>query len=585
MAQAAKQLDIHTNVESRSYKSVGGGAGLTVEVTKEEHWDPLSKIFKKVTHTIQYPTEGDGSQYNIIVVPKSSRITTDTFKYFNPSKRVDIVEVFFKGTDNVKNVEPLVVRFVYNEYVDYGSTSGDSNKYYKWSNLKGQISNSTISRESFSKNDLVARLLEELGPSLNRQNKIVIRLDEQPDGDGRGDHKYPGSGKNKYKITVTKAVSSYQVEGYDGFEHTVGDRVNASEFYVSYGNDSRYFKIGSGVGVTSGQASLYKVSGYFETDGSRAGKLVLFTFTFKQATGLGFGDAKLYGYSYYDFFNELKKVKSASEATGSDAVKMITSSDVIEGGIQKKLQEEKAKLTPLISFETGNGVNDTNGNKNVTTSEEQEFGNDTAGKGYKFKKVEMTPKISDVVPKGGDGSVVPGGPWTVFSTKLFIDGSGITIDKGATITGTVLGAITTSGINSKVKGDNQWATDSISPVDNAKLTDIAKEAGIIVVSSPSPAVLSPGPDTQEGMSDGTKAGIGTVEAAGIATGVTVLIGAGSGFAIYKNFAAVSAVVTGTVGSISGVNAIVEVNDIKRVNASKKSEYLIYIKSVTIEGSE
>ncbi|UKJ89250.1 hypothetical protein MACJ_002498 [Theileria orientalis] len=576
-----RQIDINTNQEVH-YKT----SGRLINVTQDKHWDPLSKVFKKYTHTINYTPDERDSQYNIIVVAKGSVGRTIVFQYKNPSQRVEKVEVYFKGDHDIKTNEPLIVRFVYQggDYFLYGfeddcKSSISSKCYYAWSKLKNQETTSTIDGvESISEKDLVTVLLEEIGSTIDRRNKVVIRLGEQPaDHDVREVLQYPDSGfyserGGNRKITVSKVVGRYNVPGYEGYEHTISSSVTSvSDFYVSYLNNSRFFKIGSEL---RGQ-HLHKVTAYFK-NGSK--NLVLITFTFR-------GKSELYVYSYFDFVKELKEVKSATEATNTATAKIISGVDLISdddgvlgSGLKKRLEQEKEKLRPLISFVKGTGLNDTGGNKNVITGLEQDVGQDTLSQGYKFKKFNFTPITGDDIPEG-DGNFVPGGQWIVYSTKLFNNNDSETITNEDVLTPVItsssngnkysmitvyystksndnsdrkallvefvpgpglgissLGSGTKLYIKRKNK-DNTWANESASnigtSVNDRVLTDIATQAKIIVSPSNSDSSRGEARTSDQGVHTDN-----TARDAGIATGVIGVGAVGTGIAIYKNFAAV-----------------------------------------------
>ncbi|UKJ89238.2 hypothetical protein MACJ_002486 [Theileria orientalis] len=467
------QIYINTYETGVSYN----GTFFTTKVTSEIPWDPLSKLFKKLN---------------------------------KPYQKVEKVELYFKATDT-SNTNPLILGFIYGESI--------SKSYYTLANLKrkkeyfGTIDNV----ESITENDLVTGLLEELGNSItSRQKKLVIRLDEKPDdeGGGGGRSKYPDSGHyQSKKINVKKEVTD--VSGYDKYVHTVGSR-DIIEFYVSYNRCSRYFRIGHGPGYSN----LVSVTAYFETGGSN--KLVLFLLYVGRGTGLG---------------------------------------------LVARLQHESERLKPLITFkEDGRSSNE-----NIDIGQEQ-----NVGTGDKFKKLVMAPDTSD---KGAGFAV---GPWNVYNDHLFTLESGMKIQPYGLLTGSnIFSTDVTDSSSSKYNSITVYYTQddkallvefektcssgirigtctkiyfkrttkdgktweradseiSVSTVDEGKLTQMAKNANIIVVGS--------SPDSPGSQDDSQSA-----KKAGIATGATVIIGgagAGAGYAIYKNFEGLM----GLIGRLTG----------------------------------
>ncbi|UKJ89155.2 hypothetical protein MACJ_002402 [Theileria orientalis] len=518
------RIETHRTGFYRGVSNTGGGKGvLYVKVAAEDPWDKYSKIFKKYTHTIEYPEGAGGvyvsSNYTIGVYYKGtygsgqSTITLNT-----PEPQVKEVEVYFRGDADVDNTEPLVVGLVYAGDGKCGNTSSGTSKcYYTWTQLKtggarrnGNYNKTITGVDSIKEQDLVARMLEEIGSKINREDKHVINLDELP-GEGGGTTTYPASGNNKGRIKIIKQeVTGVDTGGgtrYDKYEHTIIG-VGGNELYVTYQNNSRYFKTADGSHLGSAT-----VTGYFE-QGTK--ELVLIVFTIRAGSNHG-----AYVYRYSEFVSELRQV-TAIDATSTSTVKEISISGGLEsvgsGGsyndshLESILPQESKKLKQLIEFATGTG---TGSNQNVKTSEEPNFGKDTFYQGYTFKKIEMTPNTSS-------------GQSKVYSDHLFTKEGGAKIDTTATIPKEVLDSVTTREDTNKYRritvyyslkdgarendckallaqfdaydgsrkyikrtgtDGNKWAdaTDEIGtgPVDAARLTGIARATGIIVVSTKS----------------------------------------------------------------------------------------------------
>ncbi|UKJ89176.1 hypothetical protein MACJ_002424 [Theileria orientalis] len=411
-----KDIQINTDKTKDSYL-----AGHTVEVTAENPWDPLSKAFTKYKHTIKYPYRSsvyEPSEYYITVhVP--SRSGSNKFTYKEPKDKVFYVEIFFRATDDPSSKDPLIVGFIspnwregYTSLGRYSrkgckSSSGEGSKcYYTWTYLKDKkkFTGDIDVDGSIREKELVTVLLEEIGHNISRPRKLVIRLGEKPDV-GRHVLQYPDSGhysEHNRKITVRK-VEDTVVTGFDIYEHSIDTSVYVSDFYVSYLNNSRYFKIGYG----SGYGNLMSVTAYFET-GSK--KLVLITFYLTSGT--------THVYSYYDFVNELKGLKNWS--TDDKIIKTLTPIGRRVSDLQRRLQQESERLKELISFVEGgsSGVN-----KNIKTEGPSDLDKQgDIGKGYTFKKVTLRPASAGDKPDGSSG-----GPWIVYNNLLISREKGMKI--------------------------------------------------------------------------------------------------------------------------------------------------------------
>ncbi|UKK01548.2 hypothetical protein MACK_002365 [Theileria orientalis] len=338
----AKRIDIYTN-KTGTYS---GDAKINVNLT-EEQWDPLSKVFKVYKHAIQYPGGGSSgynpSDYNIRVTGPGE--SGSQFGYTWPTKKVTEVEVFFKGTASPGNTDPLVVGFVYGDDVVHGSEdckkSNSSKCYYSWSQLKDKDSTNAITNvDSVIEKDLVTVLLEMIGTSHNRQDKLVIRLGEQP---ASSSSNYPGTGKNKNEITVKKQFVSGDSR-FVKYEHTfTGVTVNGVEgFYVSYEKNSRF--IMTGLESMSGQVTLEKVAVYYKAAGASPGgtdKPLLIVFHFKGVVGT-------YEYRYSEFNEELQGLSGGSNWLGdTKIIGELTSTNA--GG------RSDSELISILQQESGSG--------------------------------------------------------------------------------------------------------------------------------------------------------------------------------------------------------------------------------------
>ncbi|UKK01429.2 hypothetical protein MACK_002243 [Theileria orientalis] len=455
---ADKEIKIETRTTSSlyigGYASLGGVGPIIVNVAGGKHWDPLSKAFKKYTHTIIYSTGGvvryNESDYNInVVVPSTVRDGGPTkFTYKNPNQQVQDVEVYFWSNAKPSNHAPLILGFVY---------KGDGSKcYYTWSYLKGKTLSGVLDTEkAISDKDLVTGLLEELGNTVHiRKNKHVIRIDEKPTG-GK-ELKYPESAyftKRSCKSSINRQVTVKEEKvyvndksvglgtkvlgGYVSYVHTVpgcnfeelDDEFSEEEvgglnncgvdgLYVSYGNNSRFFQAESG----SGGRKITSVTVYFDTS-DRDKKLLLIKFTLSLGTE--------YEYKYYDFVNDLKKEKVKKKwATKAKILSGLQTISDIGGGdsnLKKRLTEEKERLRQSIAFKQDKGSNSSN--VNVTTKGPDPFSEGQGVGRIKFQKVTMTPNTKDDdLPN--TRSV---GPWYVYSDYLFTNQKGQKIDDNANI--------------------------------------------------------------------------------------------------------------------------------------------------------
>ncbi|BAM41499.1 hypothetical protein TOT_030000761 [Theileria orientalis strain Shintoku] len=437
---SGKRKDIQIYIYRTGGSYTIGDALVPVQIAQEKPWDKLSKAFTKYTHTIKYPYRSsvyEPSEYYITVYGHSGSINKFTYK--EPKSKVHDVEVYFWADDDPSSKEPLIVGFISRNWrereLDLGrysskgckSISGEGSKcYYTWTYLKGREFIGDVDTENaIMEKDLINGLLEVLGTRerrLNRKNKLVIRLDEQPVG-GEGRSAYPESryfkDRNK-QVTVTKVTNTgvlTGLTGYDKYEHTVDSRVSVQDFYVTYGNNSMFImtKLGSGRASLSNVTSYYKSTGNFKN-------LVLITFTFT-------GKSELYVYTYYDLVTNLQGVKTWS----TDVKKTIRDTDAISGkgsDLQGKLQQEREKLKPLITFEKGDNRSK---NKNISTRSHN------IGRGT-FIKVVMTANTDD----GPGGSSV--GPWNVYNSKLFTLGVNTKIDEKVLTSRSIFTTVT-SGSN------------------------------------------------------------------------------------------------------------------------------------------
>ncbi|UKK01413.2 hypothetical protein MACK_002227 [Theileria orientalis] len=481
-----QDIPINTN---RTEKSYGDGT-LYINVTEENPWDPVSKVFKMFTHTIKYPPSEvyKSSNYNICVYVKTS--IRYTFKYEKPTYKVEKVEIYFRINDDISIMDPLILGFIY----------GRSKVYYTYNHLTrhtpkyGYLSGEGL----ISQNDLLTRLLEEIGSSIGRAKKYVINLNQKPK-DIVVPITYPESGHNKdNKITVKKYPDE---AGLDKYEHTINADVDG--FYISCNRNSMYFQ----TGVGSGYYRLGTVTVYREKTGSK--KPVLFQ--------LNFPGRKTYEYTYFDFVAELKTGKS-------DAKKITELSTIIppDNQLKVRLEAEREKLKEAITFVNQDGLK----NENISSKEEN------VGQGP-FKKVILKPNTNDAK----EGSSV--GPWKVYKNQLF------TLEPGKKIEGDFLDDIARSKFSSITvfynsknqallvefdqgggsknyfkranKDGDSWDGEIILNTSDGeltkKLTEIEKFEKVITGDSSSTV--------------GRDAGIGT--------GVTAILGAGggAGYAIYK----------------------------------------------------